>query len=263
MNVRERESVAEPRSASTAGGELVYGVVRAETSMAGAPAGFGGAPVRAVAHGDVAALVSSVGEGDLRATRRDLVSHSAVLEHVLAEGPVLPVRFGTVLRDEEAVVTELLEPHAGELEALLARFEARVELRVKAFSVEEEVLREVVRSNPGIARLRESVRELPEAASYAHRLRLGEAVARAVEAERAADADAILGRLRPLSENVVVEREPASGLVLAASFLVARRGIDEFDAAMNELAERFDGRIRFKYLGPLPPHSFVSLPGAV
>ena len=263
MNVRERETVAEPPSAGNARGELVYGVVRAGTSMAGTPAGFGGAPVRAVAHGDVAALVSSVGHGDLRATRRDLVNHSAVLEHVLADGPVLPVRFGTVLQDEEAVVSDLLEPHARELEALLSRFEGLVELRVKAFYVEKEVLREVVRSNPGIARLRESVRELPEAASYAHRLRLGEAVARAVEAERAADADAILGRLRPLSENVVVEREPASGLVLAASFLVARRGIDEFDAAMNELAERFDGRIRFKYLGPLPPHSFVSLPGAV
>jgi hypothetical protein len=262
MTVRERETTAEHTSAGGAGGELVYGVVRAGASTAGAPPGFGGAPVRAVAHGDVAALVTRVGAGELRATRRDLVSHSAVLEHVLADGPVLPLRFGTVLRDERAVVTELLEPYADELEALLSRFEGLVELRVKAFSVEEAVLQEVVRSNPAIARLRESVRALPEAASYPQRLRLGEAVARAVEAARAADADAILARLRPLCEDFVAEAELPSGVVLAASFLVARRRVDGFDGALNELAESYDGRIRFKYLGPLPPHSFVSLPGA-
>jgi hypothetical protein len=87
-------------------------------------------------------------------------------------------------------------------------------------------------------------------------------VAHAVEAERAADAETIVGRLRPLSEDLAVERELPTGLVLAASFLVARRRMNAFDDAMNELAAQYEGRVRFKYLGPLPPHSFVSLPGA-
>ena len=60
-----------------------------------------------------------------------------MLEHAVASGPVLPLRFGTVLRDEDAVVTELLEPRRDELAALLRQFERLVELRVKAFYVEE------------------------------------------------------------------------------------------------------------------------------
>jgi Gas vesicle synthesis protein GvpL/GvpF len=240
---------------------VVYGIVPAETPLDGAPPGVAGAPVSRVEAGGVAALVSPIEGDELRATRRDLLSHSAVLEHAVAAGPVLPLRFGTVLRDEEAVVSELLEPRRDELAALLERFERLVELRVKAFYVEEQVLREIVRSDPEIARLREATRDVPEATLHPQRVRLGEAVARALEARRENDAQSILARLRPLAEDTVVEE--AEGLpVLVASFLVDRRRVEAFDEAMDELAREQEGRITFKYLGPLPPHTFVSFQGA-
>jgi Gas vesicle synthesis protein GvpL/GvpF len=50
--------------------------------------------------------------------------------------------------------------------------------------------------------------------------------------------------------------------VLRASFLVERKRVPEFDKAMNEVARHEDGRIRFKYVGPLAPHSFVTVPWA-
>jgi hypothetical protein len=237
---------------------VVYGIVPAETPVDGAPAGIAGAPVSRVAAGGVAALVSPVEGDELRATRRDLLSHSAVLEHAVATGPVLPLRFGTVLRDEDAVVEELLEPRRDELEALLRRFERLVELRVKAFYVEDEVLKEIVRSEPAIARLREATRGVPETAAYPQRVRLGEAVAHALDARRQRDAESILARLQPLAEDVVVEGTDSS-LAFTASFLVDRARVEAFDRAMDELARAHDGLITFKYLGPLPPHSFVSL----
>jgi Gas vesicle synthesis protein GvpL/GvpF len=180
-----------------------------------------------------------------------------VLERAVAAGPVLPLRFGIVLRDDEAVVEELLEARHDELAALLKRFERLVELRVKAFYVEEAVLREIVRSDPAIARLNEATRGAPEAALHPQRIRLGEAIARALEARRESDARAILGRLRPLAEEVVVEESDATR-ALTASFLVDRGRVEAFDRVMDELARAHEGLITFKYLGPLPPHSFVS-----
>ena len=94
---------------------VVYGIVPAETPLDGAPTGIGGAPVSRVVAGGLAALVSPVEGEELRATRRDLLSHSAVLERAIAAGPVLPLRFGIVLRDEDAVAQELLEPRRDEL----------------------------------------------------------------------------------------------------------------------------------------------------
>src|SRR5919205_814304 len=152
---------------------VVYGIVPAETPLEGGPAGIGGAPVGRVVSGGLAALVSPVEGEELRATRRDLLSHSAVLERAIAAGPVLPLRFGIVLRDEEAVATELLEPRRDELTALLERFERLVELRVKAFYDEEAVLREIVRSDPEIAWLNEATRDAPDTAAHPYRVRLG------------------------------------------------------------------------------------------
>lgn len=238
---------------------VVYGIVPAETPLDGVPAGIGGAPVDRVVSGGLAALVSPVEGEELRATRRDLLSHSAVLERAIAAGPVLPLRFGMVLRDEDAVAQELLEPRRDELTALLERFERLVELRVKAFYDEEAVLREIVRSDPAIARLNEATRDAPDAAAHAQRVRLGEAVAHALEATRESDSRAILARLRPLAEDFVVEDGESSAFT--ASFLVDRGRVEAFDAAMDELAREHEGRITFKYLGPLPPHSFVSLAG--
>jgi hypothetical protein len=237
---------------------VVYGIVPAETPLDGTPTGIGGAPVSLVVSGGLAALVSHVEADDLRATRRDLLSHSAVLERALAAGPVLPLRFGIVLRDEEAVAEELLEARHDELSALLRRFERLVELRVKAFYVEEAVLREIVRSDPAIARLNEATRGVPEASLHPQRIRLGEAVSRGLEARRESDTRAILARLRPLAEDAVVE-DTESSLAFTASFLVDRGRVEAFDAAMDELAREHEGLITFKYLGPLPPHSFVSL----
>ena len=239
---------------------VVYGIVPAETPLDGAPTGIGGAPVSRVVAGGLAALVSPVEGDELRATRRDLLSHSAVLEHAVAAGPVLPLRFGIVLRDEDAVAEELLERRHDELTALLERFARLVELRVKAFYVEEAVLRDIVRSDPAIARLNEATRGLPDASTHPQRVRLGEAVAHALAARRERDAHAIFARLRPLAEDAVVE-DTESSLALTASFLVERGRVEDFDTAMDELAREHEGRITFKYLGPLPPHSFVFFPG--
>jgi Gas vesicle synthesis protein GvpL/GvpF len=43
---------------------------------------------------------------------------------------------------------------------------------------------------------------------------------------------------------------------------VSRNRVDEFDAALDEIARDQADRIRFKSTGPLPPHSFVELAGS-
>jgi hypothetical protein len=48
-------------------------------------------------------------------------------------------------------------------------------------------------------------------------------------------------------------------MALNASFLVDRSAQKEFDAEVDRIAEEQGGRLRFKYTGPLAPHSFVEL----
>ena len=120
---------------------------------------------RAIVHGDLAAIVQDAESTRVAATQL-LRAHSRVLEAAAAEATVLPVRFGTAMADDAAVVEQFLRPQHDELAARLAGLEGKVQLTVKAFYEEEALLRGVVAESPSIARLRERVRALPEAAGY-------------------------------------------------------------------------------------------------
>jgi hypothetical protein len=239
----------------------VYGVVRAEPAPKVSIAGVTGAAVGTVPANGIAALSSPVKSATVRARRRDLLAHSDVLTSALDAGPVVPLQFGTVFESSDAVVSDLLEARRDELEQLLSEIDGRVELRVSAFYDEAAILAEIIRERPRIAKLRDATRSGPEAATYAARIDLGELVASELRTRGERDAAAILDRVRPLAVAVDVDDEPIEHQVLRASFLVDRARVETFDEAMDEIAGQQAGRIRFKYVGPLAPHSFVSLGG--
>lgn len=113
--------------------------------------------------------------------------------------------------------------------------------------------------NQAIARLRERVSTLPPDASHFDRIRLGELVAGAVAAKREQDEREILERLQPLAADVRVDDGLSERVAFKGSFLIARDRADEFDAVLDEVARMRSARMRFKVVGPLPPHSFVEL----
>lgn len=236
----------------------VYGVVRDDDVRAPTAPGVAGAEVGIVRSGGLAALTSAVADANVRAKRRDLMAHADVLSGALEQRTVLPLQFGIVFEDEEAVASQLLERHQDELERLLRELDGRVELSVKAFYVEEAILGEIIRDNRRIARLREATVAAPEAATYGARIELGELVAGELRSRGQRDGAAILDRLRPLAVDVRLADEPVEHEVLRASFLVERKRLKAFDKAMDDIARTQEGRMRFKYLGPLAPHSFAS-----
>jgi hypothetical protein len=241
-----------------------YGVTWAGFRPPDGVPGVGGEKVGSVAEGDIVALTSPVASANVRAKRRDLLNHSKVLATALERGTVLPLRFGVVFESEGALVERFLRPRHDELSALLRRFEGCVELTVRADYEEHAILAEIVQEDTRIAQLREATRDGSPAATYPLKVELGERVAAALQKRTARDRKTLLDRLRRLSVDVEIDQEPIEHRVLRASFLVERAKVTAFDDVMNELAREHAGRVRFKYVGPLAPHSFVDVgtPGA-
>jgi hypothetical protein len=168
------------------------------------------------------------------------------------------MRFGVVMEPDE-VRSGLLESHAEELRAQLSELAGKVELNVRVVYEEEPLMRELLRTHPEIARLREQLSGRPEDATYYERIRLGEIVAEALQRRREADAADLLDELRPVSTAVETGSPSHERVVLNASFLVARDAVAPFDDTLERQAESRAGLMRFKCVGPLPPHSFVNL----
>jgi Gas vesicle synthesis protein GvpL/GvpF len=236
-----------------------YGVVPAG-AQAPARTGVLGGTVRLVEAGPVAALVSDVRDDRVRAKRRDLLAHSDVLQECHAAGVVLPLRFGTLFASEVELCATLLEARRDELVSLLDRFAGVGELRVRAvYQDQESVLANIVAEDPAIAKLRAATRS--GTAREADLIRLGELVAKAYEARRAADADAVVDRLAAHALDVSVDERSDELTVVKASFLVRGRDRARFDEALESVALRLRHLLTFTCTGPLPPHSFVSLDG--
>jgi len=251
----------ESPSRTDAGGVLAtalycYGVMPSQTAKPQLDAGFDDKTVELVHFGELAALTSPVPPGRARARRNDLLRHFEVVGTAFEQGTVLPLRFGIVFDDEESLVEDFLKPRHDELVALLRELRDRVELRVSAHYREEAILAEIVHENSRVARLREATQENP---AHPLLLELGELVAAELQARTVRDARALLERLRRLALHYELDEEPIEQQVLRGSFLVERRRVEAFDAALEEIASKQAGRIDFKLVGPLPPHSFVGL----
>lgn len=243
---------------STRHANYVYGVVGAGGPPPRSP-GIGGADLRLVTGDGIAALVSDIDPDELTLGREAMTTHAQVLEEALMSGTVLPMRFGIVLPDDDAVRGDLLQAHGDDLRAQLADLEGKVELRLRATYAEAQLMREVMAEDPEVARLSAATRNAPQDATYYARIELGERVAAGVERRRQADAAAILAQLRPLALAVESGDPPHERVALAASFLVAQPTVPAFDKAVDEVGRAQAGRMTLKYTGPLPPYSFVRI----
>ncbi|MFF8828288.1 GvpL/GvpF family gas vesicle protein [Streptomyces sp. NPDC015131] len=233
----------------------VYGIAR--SSHPGLPEKMGGIgdpaqPVRVLKHGALAALVSDAPD-DLRPKRRDLMAHQNVLAEAGAGGAVLPMRFGGVSPDDDAVLTVLSEREEHYLERLRA-LDDKVEYNVKASHDEEAVLHRVLADNPELRKLSEANRAAG-GGTYEQKIALGERVAAAVQQRESGDAVLIQQTLE--TEAADLRPGPESGGWLAnISFLVDRERADSFVAAIDSF-QKTHTHLVLQVNGPLPPYSFV------
>jgi len=236
----------------------VYGIVPATSAHVPAEVtGVDGAEIEFVPHGDLAAAVGVIRVERPPGRRADLVAHHEVLDALAATGPVVPVQFGSVLRDRREVVEELLVPEEEHFAGLLEELAGRHQFNLRGSYQEEAVLAEVVAEDPEVAALRERTRDRPEEETYSDRVRLGELVARAMEAKREVDAQIVLDAVLPLT--TAYRLRSASGIdhVVDVALLVDDDQRDRFEDTLEAVAEGVHERVRLRLMGPLAPYDFV------
>jgi hypothetical protein len=236
-------------------GCYVYGVVPTGAVVEGV-LGVDDEPVHLVDAGEVAVVVSPLALDRPPARRAELLAHSRVVDALAAAGPVVPVRFGSVVLDEEAALDEVLSD-GRDLVALLERLRHVVQLNLRATYVEEQVLAEVVESDPVVAELRRRTRDLPAGTMHPDLVRLGERVSMALDQVREHDRGALLAEVEPLAEAVRVRQVGGTDGLLDVALLVEREHLVAFEERLEDLAAEVHPRVRLRLVGPVPPYDFV------
>jgi hypothetical protein len=215
--------------------------------------------VQTINYRRLAAVVSTSAIIEYENSRRNMMAHTVVLEELMTEFDLLPVRFGTVATSAELIESRLLALRYDEFTALLEEMHGRIELGLKAFWHEGAAFEEVVKENAKVRKLRAALQGRSLEESYYERIELGEEVEKAMNQIRARDEEMILSRLKPFSHKTKTNKIVSDRMVLNAAFLINREDSAAMDDAVKRLDEEFGDRLMFKYVGPAPPYNFVNI----
>lgn len=247
-----------PESASRQGC-YVYGIFSGDIEVDSDVTGVGDPPARikVVRDDDLAAVISRVDLDQQIGTPEDLRAHKRILDSSVAEVPVLPMRFGAVLSDEDAVATELLRANHDEFAAALRELDGRVQYVVKGRYVETAILAEVLSENPEAQQLRQEIKGSDPAATRDARIRLGEIISEAIEVKREDDTRLLTERMAEHCVASAVRAPSHEQDAVHVAFLLERGREADLEQVVDGLAADWDGRVKLRVLGPMAAYDFV------
>ncbi len=243
-----------------ASGCYVYAILGSDTRLPSGLAGLSGATLSTIACRDLAAAVSCADPTGLRPTSEHVLRHEAIVEALRLSGPLLPVRFGSILPDPGAVAQAIAERYAV-LVADLTRLGDKIELGLTVLWGDEGT------GCDGIQPVREGSLDLITQGATGPgtqylRARLKEYRQEQLLQSRAKTlAQGVDDVLRNYSLESHITLLPAPRVALRGTYLLEPSKFEAFREAFEEIRQQ-NPRLRFLLSGPWPPYSFVTPPDA-
>jgi hypothetical protein len=220
-------------------------------------AGVTGAPVTRLAAGDVAVAASPVENAKIRPRRKHLKAHHAVVRALHAEGPVLPMTFGVVAADEDAVRAFLAE-HAGPLAGQLDRVRGQAEVTLRGAWTVDDIFAYFVERYDELRQARDATVGAGDASRGAM-IALGEQFAELLAAERAAHRRTVEAHVADVCTAVVASDPRTETDVFDLALLLPRDAEPALDDAVEAAAADLPDDLLLRYSDLLPPYSFADV----
>lgn len=242
----------------------VYGIIATRTPVTFDAAGVDdqGGEVSTVCHRGLGAVVGPTDRADFGGMTRQealryLVAHQRVVERVMEQFTVVPVKFGTVLPDQTRVRRLLEEWHTllrSTLEGLADRAQLEVVVTWDLAAVFQEIAAE-----EEIARAKARVAGRSPEEVAAARVAVGQLVKASLDRRQAELQNHLIPRLRDAALDLVANPLLDDHMVANVALLLDGAGREVLDRQLLELDRQFQGRLNFRCVGPLPPYSFATV----
>ena len=243
-------------------GKYIYGIIRNSDPIDYGPIGIGKRADRVygVCYNGITAIVSASPIIIYEARRINIITHEKVLEEMMKQFTVLPVRFSTISEhNDDDGILKILEKDYQKFDEMLTKMEGKKELGLKVLAQESAIYESILEKYDDIRTLRGKLMNLPPDKTHYQRVKIGEMVAEALKKETENYKNAILDALNPLSEDVRVNDNYGEMMILNAAFLIKTTTEPAFDKVVNDLSEQYGQFMTFKYVGTLPLYNFVNL----
>ncbi|WJV62755.1 GvpL/GvpF family gas vesicle protein [Pectobacteriaceae bacterium CE70] len=222
--------------------------------------GLEAAPVYSIDQDGLRAVVSDTLSTRLRPERRNITAHQAVLHKLTEEGTVLPMRFGVIARNAEAV-KNLLVANQDTIREHFERLDGCVEMGLRVSWDVANIYEYFVATYPVLSETRDEIWNGNSNANN-HReekIRLGNLYESLRSGDRKESTEKVKEVLLDYCEEIIENPVKKEKDVMNLACLVARERMDEFAKGVFEASKLFDNVYLFDYTGPWAPHNFVTL----
>ena len=238
-------------------GSYLYGFTEPAFQPGANLRGLGGAPVRVIAFGNVAAVVSRHPVQRLMPLRSNVEPHHRVVRHISSNAALVPAAFGHI-SDSEAQILDVVRVNHDSIREELHRLDRTCEMGLKLSWNVTNLYAHLVHTDRTLRELRDRVFGRREP-TMNEKLQVGGAFEATLMRERERLTRVLLGAFDTVARGTVSLPPRNEKVVCQASLLIDQSRTTEFQQALEGAAARFDANFSLEYNGPWPPYSFVQL----
>ena len=241
-------------------GRTIYGFVQGEESHSFGGIGIEGTEVYTLHHDNISALISSHGQTRLddlpkETLLRNLTAYQSVIEQVMTEQSVIPVKFGTFFERDETVI-RILERGKEQISQCLKDMENKIELDVVVLWPDINVILAEIAQTDEIKALKEKAAEKPEKEALEMRIQVGKRVKALLDHKREAIQSVIMPPLLSMAEKHSLHNLMDDSMIMNAAFLIDKENAARLEGVVASLDRHYEDTLNFRMIGPLPPYSF-------
>lgn len=188
---------------------------------------------------------------------RELISHQKTIEKIMSKTSILPVKFGTNLKDKDEVKF-VLEKGCFFLRNTLRRIEDKIELDLVCFWNEQKAAQMAYQESNKVRDLQEKITKKKNA-TFEDKITLGKLIADYLTSKREKLRDQILNTLKKEVIESCSHDLADVNMLLNQAFLVEKKRQKAFNNVLDQLDSQFADLLNFRLVGPLPPYSFATV----
>jgi hypothetical protein len=203
----------------------------------------------------ISAVISDTPMFKYVVNKANLTAHEMVIEHVMKDYTVLPVRFCTIASNLEEI-RSLIRRRYPEFKGLFRDMDNKIEMGLKVVWKDmDAIFGEISASNKIIKKIKSNISGLDRDI----KIEAGKQVQKALAKKKQDEGQIIIRKLKRISVDVKENDAIGDSMLLNLACLIDRTHEKEFDNTINDLAAEYENRFFFKYVGPIPPFNFVNI----
>jgi len=254
-------------------GKYIYGVVNSsteETFDMGKITGFETASnsktsnrAYTISFQNMAAVVSDSEIVDYSHIPKDtlgrcLVKHQTVIEKIMKDHTIIPMKFGTFASDETEVA-QVLKRGYSQFKELLIDMDGRIELDVAATWDDLGTrIKEIGAEDKQIREFKAEIAKKPPNETLQDKIKIGMMIKDALDKRKEKEQAYVINFLKEVTVDFQKHQVMDDNMILNCAFLLERTKEPDFDSGLKKLDEEYKQKVHFKCVGPLPPYSFAT-----